>query len=293
MKLRLLLLAMMCVAPLHGATPVTLCDILADPPAYDRRVIDVTVFVSYGFEDFTLLDPLCSDRGPRVWAEFGGTYERESDQPLTVDGIQTSIVRDQKLKRFDHLLRRDGGSIVRAKLRGRFFAGEKTELPGGTFWTGYGHFGMFSLFVIEQILEVEPHDLRDVDYSSSIDQPPIDGIGCYSRQIGGTSHAEAIALQRQVDSGTSPWSVDDPRRVAEERLRAAAGRTAASDLQIVRKAPGRVVFRAAVPNGAKEYWIVVARPYWLTFYAAKRQRVAWLPLALYEAGCRDVTAQSN
>jgi hypothetical protein len=43
-----------------------------DPAAFNHQLIEVTAFVSHGFENFTLYDPLCSG-WPGVWLEYGGT----------------------------------------------------------------------------------------------------------------------------------------------------------------------------------------------------------------------------
>lgn len=33
------------------------------------------------------------------------------------------------------------------------------------------------------------------------------------------------------------------------------------------------------------YMVVVSRPYWLSYYAKDRKRVAWVVLAAYESSC--------
>jgi hypothetical protein len=169
---------------------VTFCDLIAKPQEYDREVVEVVAFVSHGFEDFTLFDPRCSSEMPRVWLEYGGTFssgtiyccgigdERVREAPLVVDDVVTTIVDDRTLRQFDRLVQRAPDSIVHATLRGHFFAGEKRDLPGGTFWTGYGHFGLYSLFVIEQVVAVDAHDLRNVDYRASVDPPELADVSC-------------------------------------------------------------------------------------------------------------------
>jgi hypothetical protein len=54
-----LLLLGLAVIPVHAETPVTLCDLITDPAAYDRKVVAIAAFVSHGFEDFTLFDHTC------------------------------------------------------------------------------------------------------------------------------------------------------------------------------------------------------------------------------------------
>jgi hypothetical protein len=70
----LLILAFACLGPaLYSIGPqkVTACDLMTSPAAYNHREIEVTGFVSHGFEDFTLFDPNCRSYPP-VWLEYGG-----------------------------------------------------------------------------------------------------------------------------------------------------------------------------------------------------------------------------
>jgi hypothetical protein len=50
---------------------VTLCQLIENREAYNHKLIELTSFVSHGFEDFTLFDPECSSR-LGVWLEYGG-----------------------------------------------------------------------------------------------------------------------------------------------------------------------------------------------------------------------------
>ncbi len=257
------------VLPLCAAE-VPVCDLLADPAAHDREVVELTAFVSHGFEDFTLFDPRCPAGLPRVWVEYGGRFasgttyccglggQRTRKAPLVVDGVETGIVVDGKLRQFDRLVQRGPASIVHATLRGRFFAAR-----------AFGHFGLFSLFVIEQVVSVDPHDLRGVDYRGDADPPDAD---CVSRRK--LESAGMLERQRQADAGARTWAFTDPKRVAAETVPGAS-------LRQVSKGPGRVTYRDA----RKKLWIVVSRPYWLSFVAAKRGRVAWVPIAVFDTGC--------
>lgn len=150
----------------EDATPVSMCDLLVNPGVYNHKLIEVTGSVSRGFEDFTISDLACKSQN-MIWLEFGGTKgsevlyccgvttKPERKDVLVVEGIETSIVRDEILKRFDKLTTGKRASQVRTTIRGRYFSGEKRELPGGTFWMGYGHMGMASLLVIQQVVSVE------------------------------------------------------------------------------------------------------------------------------------------
>jgi hypothetical protein len=78
--------------------------------------------------------------------------------PLWVDGIETSLVRDRTLRRFDRLTQRDRRrNLVAATLTGRYFCGEFAEAPDGqSACQGFGHLGICSLLVIEQVVSVRP-----------------------------------------------------------------------------------------------------------------------------------------
>ena len=54
---------------------VSVCELKKDPGFYNHKLIEVTGFVSQGFENFTLFDPTCSD-WPDTWLEYGGTRPR-------------------------------------------------------------------------------------------------------------------------------------------------------------------------------------------------------------------------
>jgi hypothetical protein len=128
--------------------------------------------VSRGFEDFTISDESCPTARTLVWLEYGGpepakvTYCCESEEPtshpngkdpLRIGGIETLLVRDETFRRFDRMtsrLRR--GKTVHASLVGWYFSGEEMTLANGEIrWVGYGHLGLHSLFVIEQVLSAD------------------------------------------------------------------------------------------------------------------------------------------
>lgn len=297
-KLTLLLAAVVAFpfAEVH-AFGASLCDVMANRPAFDRKTVELTTFVSHAFEDFTLFDPDCSANFQRVWVEYGGRYasgtiyccgignQRSRNKPLVVDGITTTIIRDTKHRRFDALIQRAPDSVVHATLRGRFFAGEKTQLPGGTVWAGYGHFGLFSLFVIEQVLKVEPRNLPGIDYRAYPDQPATSGVGCFSKPVTNTDYADAIFQQRAADAGSRSWAFTDPARVAAESLKAAVKSRLGLRLKEIRRADGRIVFEGLLPGKKNKYQVVVSKPYWLTFYSARPERAVWVAVAAYEFGC--------
>ena len=282
------------LAARHEAATVSLCDLVKNPAAYDKKIIEITAFVSHGFEDFTLFDPRCSSGMTSVWLEYGGKLssgtmyccgvgrERSREKPLVVDGVETTLVQDEKLKQFDALLQREPDTVVRATLRGRFFAGKEMTLPGGKIWGGYGHFGMYTLLAIEQIVAVDPHDLPDVDYGSAPSYPE-DEAGCY-RESSGSGRDEAIERQHQAEAGASS-AFDNPMSVAAQYLSAVRSEPVDFRLELAERAPGRLLYKATSPDSPLHYWVIVSRPYWLTFFAKDRRRIAWTPIGSRQVGC--------
>jgi hypothetical protein len=126
--------------------------------------------VKRGFEDFTIKALACSDAPTLIWLEYGGPEPAnvvyccvtdESPKPngkdsLHVDGIATSLVRDRTFTKCDRLTQRDRWrNIVSATLIGRYFCGDFAEIADGrSACQGFGHLGIGSLLVIQQVVSV-------------------------------------------------------------------------------------------------------------------------------------------
>ncbi|HLA95528.1 MAG TPA: hypothetical protein VK612_07395, partial [Pyrinomonadaceae bacterium] len=261
---------------------VLVCEIAKDPAAFNQKLIEVTGFVSRGFEDSSLFDPACSTRFG-IWVEIGGTTrtgtmyccgettERTRAKELVVEQISIPLVDDKQFQQFDKLLQKVPDSIAHATLIGRFFSGKKEKLPGGEFWIGYGHMGMSSLFVIQQVKSVDTHDREGLDYGASVDQPDTDTENCGSYTILRDENAESdIDAQRKADEVKLSRVFDNPKQVATEGLaKLLKNRTeSAIKLTETRKSSGRIVYhwRPHGKNGIR-YMAVVSRPYWLSFYS--------------------------
>jgi len=161
-----LLLPKICSA--EEPVKVAVCEVLSDPAVYNHKLIEVSGDVSRGFEGFTLTDKGCKNRSFGIWLEIGGrigsqvmyccgvTAEPKRTESLVVEGVETTILQDKAFHNFQSLtLRKVGYGSARVTIIGRYFSGEKRTLPGGTFWMGYGHMGMFSLLVIQQIVTAQ------------------------------------------------------------------------------------------------------------------------------------------
>ncbi|HET8550041.1 MAG TPA: hypothetical protein VFL57_18655 [Bryobacteraceae bacterium] len=283
--------------PAHCRAPekVTVCGLVENAVAYDRQVVEVTGFVSHGFEDSTLFDPNCNSRFA-IWAEYGGTVttgtiyccgvspRRNRKRLLTIDGVPISLAADKHFRRFDRLLHQPPDAIVHARLVGRFFSGDSRNQPRAP-WKGYGHLGCCSLFVIQRALWVDAQDRRDLDYRAAADQPEDNAARAGFRDLLPVlDFAKVIELRRNAEAGERAWAFADPKRVASESLASLAGvhAGALTDMVEVRKANGRVVYSCRISNTGHAYTVVVSRPAWLAPLSNDRQNVSWIAIAAYE-----------
>lgn len=296
----------MCIAHVgwcREPVEVTACQLKADPPVYDRKVVQVTGFVSHAFEDFTLFDPKC-ESWPGIWLEYGGsissltTYlgggklERTRPKELVVDGVAVPLVVNKQFEEFDKAIQPpfrsgDQGVIRRATLIGRFFAGKRLELFKGKPWGGFGHMGCCMLLAIQEIQASDTQNRRALDYGSSADQPKLEKAGCSYSYLLAPDQSALLEWQRKVDEGEYSWALDDPKRVALEALSHAAnaGISLMNNLRLSREAQGRMVYTWAPRSKDVSYMVVVSRPYWLSFYAHDANRVAWTAIAAYKSSC--------
>jgi hypothetical protein len=156
---------------------VSLCEVKAHPENFLHKLVEFTATASHGFEDSMVEDSRCpwSNGVPGVWMEYGGkrstatkyccgvSPKPDRDKTLIIDGITLDLVDDDTFRAFDKLLHPErpksrSSATARASLRGRIFA--QYEGIGGTQqglgWHGYGHMGCCMLFVVTQVVSVEP-----------------------------------------------------------------------------------------------------------------------------------------
>jgi len=277
---------------------VTICQLQKDPGKYNQKLVKLTAFFSLGFEDSGVYDLQCDSRFG-IWYDFGGTSStgtmyccgvvpsRTRPEQVSIENISIPLIADENFQTLDRLLRVQG--LVRANVIGRFFSGEKSTAPNGRdFWAGYGHLGCCSLFMIQQVVNVEDHDRRDLDYGSSSDESDI-SKSCNSYDILADTfqNPSLLEAQRAADSNDQSWMFADPRRVAMEGLAKLIKRDPASiqGLTLKRQARGRITFNWKPKNERALYTVVVSHPYELSFYA-KTSRVVWVLREAYRSPCR-------
>jgi hypothetical protein len=294
-------------APTTGfsETPVnvTLCQLKSDPPTFNQKIVEVTAFVSQGFEDFTLFDPGCP-AWPAVWVEYGGmassgtiyccggNSDRKRPKTLEMEGIPTALVEDDRFQTFDELIHRRTreSAVAHATLIGRFFAG-RLESYGNSppEWRGYGHMGCCSLFVLQQVSDVDSQKRDDLDYDQFASSPfERSKRGCgFSGLTPLDTTAESLRRQKEADQYPQSWAFDQPDRLASESLTRLAKLSTQPDLNLDTKYSTivRKVYIWKPSNHRATYTVIVSRPYWLSFYAKDPKRVAWVLLAVFRSSC--------
>jgi hypothetical protein len=276
---------------------VSLCELQKDVDAFNHKLIEVTAFVSHGFEDFTLFDPTCNT-WPAVWLEYGGkrnsgtmyccgvTSERSRRKPLVVEEIPVPLVEDESFVKFDQTIARQSDSIVHASLVGRFFAGKKMPIGTG-FLRGYGHMGCCSLLAIQQVISVDSEGRQDLDYGASAPHPELKGSCAYENLTEDRLYEQIIEEQREAEAGESNWRFSDPKRVAIQKLAALLSIETSNitGMKATREDQSRVVFQWRRAKSHETEIVVVSRPYWLSFYAKDPKQIAWVVIAAYKATC--------
>lgn len=155
------------------------CQVLQSPDKFDKQTIQLRGVVHLAFEDFTLHSEACPDKWPGVWLAFGGdaptptmstandTVRRPGVTPR-FGGVPVSLTKDQNFDQFFALISARHGSDslyhVTATLTGTFLAGRKVKG-----WPpGYGHLGVFYLFVITHVDAVNSDPPPQVNVAGTI-----------------------------------------------------------------------------------------------------------------------------
>jgi len=285
----------------HAEAPlkVSVCELLKNPPAHNHKLVEVTSFMSWGFEDSTLFDPACPNHLPSVWAEYGGTAaagtmyccaapaDRKRPKTLKVDGIRIPLMIDSQFRELDRLLHLPSSRVVRATLVGRFFARKLKEQPSPLDWGGYGHFGLATLLAIQQVVSVAPETRTDLYYLGwpTMDSP--DDPKCHWAESTGLAAnpvelaESAIETQRTAEAGSGEWVFQDSSRVAREALGALLNVDPAS-IEPLQQAQGSA---NSLTYEWQSYVVLVGHPYALTFYAKDPAKLVWVAVAVFEKRC--------
>jgi hypothetical protein len=267
----------------------TVCELIQNPKSFDHKLVVVTGFASHGFEDSGFSDPACGGRYGGLWMEFGGeastgTMSTVSDLSRTrpesavVEGVSVPLIEDRNFQTFDKLLHQGNGNLVRATVIARFFAGRE-NFDGIKGFSGYGHLGCCSLFMIQQVLSLDENRDPNLDYTGEPTQPT--KASCYRFLTPVDNQSAELRAQKAAESGERGYAFTDPDHVAREEV---AMRAKTSDIGSVRltrlnATPARIAYEASIPKSKTRYTVTLSRPYWLSVQAADPTKVAWVVLA--------------
>lgn len=145
----------------------SICGVVADPSAFNHKLIKLTGDVTHGFKQLTIAANDCKTNLTAIWLEYGGQLKAPSvydpkdvdgkrDQRLVVEGIKTNLVNNPLFLKFDKMIAEwSYESHIKVTLIGRYFAGRHDQSSGFESWNGYGHQACCSLLVIEQVLAID------------------------------------------------------------------------------------------------------------------------------------------
>jgi hypothetical protein len=274
----------------------SVCQLKSDPASFNHKLVRITSFMSHGFEDFSLQDPMCGSWFD-IWLEYGGksasgtvyccggSGERTRPKQIEVEGISIPLTEDRNFQTFDKLLHvPNTDTMVRATIIGRFFSGEKTlRRDGKAQWAGYGHLGCCSLLIIQQVLSVDPRNRNDLDYETFAEQPDLKHCG-YRDLTPLQPYRDMLDAQENAEMGERAWAFDDPQRVAVDALAGLLKITPGLITGVKREkaSQGKVIYKWHPKGKPVRYRVVVTRPYWLSFYSRQQGKVAWVVAAAYE-----------
>ena len=154
---------------------LTPCQLLSDPARYNHALVEISGYVSQGFENFSMEVKDCPSQkgfGLGIWLKYGGTrrsgtkYCCEDDSgpdrssTLVVEGVRCDLIQDAALGRFGANLAGFPTGAANATIVGRFFAGQYMRLNQAHYWGGFGHMGGFTMIVIERVLSSKTAALR-------------------------------------------------------------------------------------------------------------------------------------
>jgi hypothetical protein len=165
---------------LAAEEPLTPCQLALNQTSLDAKEVVVRGELHVEFEDSSFV-PDCEASSLHIWVMFGGDVEtpvvyccgdqgRTPGSTLKMRDLALPLKRNRQFEEFFKFLnaRRQLAPTgvpcfyecylyrVTATFRGHFFLGKKTTLPdGGVVYRGYGHMGCCSLFVIQEVSDVE------------------------------------------------------------------------------------------------------------------------------------------
>jgi len=144
----------------------TVCELAANPEAFNHKLVKLSGDVTHGYKLFTL-SAACKPNLSSIWLSYGGLVSPPSifnphqmdtprSQQLVIEGIPTTLVDDALFKKFGNLV--SGLSDrpqAKGTLIGRYFAGHPQQVAEYKIWKGFGPLECCTLLVIQQVVAVK------------------------------------------------------------------------------------------------------------------------------------------
>jgi len=229
-----------------------------------------------------------------------GSHEGTPGKSIKINGIEIALVQDETYDGFMKRLtmsrpRSQSGDFcndcnyydVSATLRGRFFAAKLIHnVFYGDMYTGYGHLGCCSLFVIEQV--------ESYTSARTMVDPPGD-VDCSDHNQSWEDKGSISEAQTRAANFGETWRLSDRKRVVEEKLlkyQLQMNETKAGVLKIDGsefiddEKYGAMDSASWISNdGLSVYWVALNKPLWLKKETGKWAKSVWTVSSISHTEC--------
>ncbi len=245
-----------------------------------------------------------------IWITFGGDVDMPiiyccgdhtpKDGTLSVEGIKVPLKKDDEFKKFFRLLTAQRKTAptgvpcfydcyqyhVTATLTGQFFAGKEWHRPrdGKVFYTGYGHLGCYSLFVIQKVKDVdsEPTGIPigdNFDCSSQIWQLPIDRSAVIVQQKAVLNHH----VKQPVIEEVGEQLIRDKMRYKRDQFDSGDNST---DYDGKFEHEKKSTYFWLAKDKLTSYSVAFERFDWLSPYAVNIDKRIWIAVKIERSECK-------
>ena len=290
-----------------GADSRTPCQLQSFAQELDGKEVTVRAGLRVGFEDSSFVSD-CGAEWLNIWVTFGGDvdtptvyccgdHDRPTGSTPTVENVRLPLRKDDSFKEFMRLLDAQLPLAptgvpcfydcylyrVTATFKGHFFRGSRTVLPDGrVHYMGYGHLGCCSLFVIQEVSDIE---------STPTDIPRDKTYDCDSKKTDLPVDKEAvIAWQKAGDPGENPDGtfrrLIAPSMLANHEDFEQGDTTTDYKGELQQEKHATVIWLAK--SKLTSYKAEFERFAWLAQYANDVDDRVWTPISLERVACNVV-----
>ena len=271
---------------------VSPCELLKHPGMYNETLVSVPGLVLYGAGEFSMHGNDCADEYGLLRLEFGGQPTDPKDQfRLPQERLEAGVVALTKDVNFETMQRimksidaSGGTKMMRATLKGRFFAGPAEGKASGEI------IHRNARLVISEVEMISDRAEEPVDFTPlsplNIKVPK----GCATTQLSVYTRDEEDKLQRlSREPSENLEYLADPKQVAAHVIVAAQEGTDPQQIAGVVKTLSEGValknYSWTSADGLRTYTVTVSRPYWLLPSTYSGDRVIWAPKQILLTTC--------